>query len=1079
LLTVIRGNRLETLADELVRRLGSDPRPSALAPEVVAVQSQGMRAWLARRVAERLGVFAGIRTPFPRDLIEDIIASAGGGRPGASPVFQPAVMAFAIADILPGRLGAPEFEPLAGYLADDDRGVKLHQLSRVLAKTFDEYLVYRPEMILEWQRRPPADSWQAALWNALRRRAGPADVHVAEAARELLEGTTRPAPVASTLPDRLSLFGVTTLPPLYVRVLAALPEACDVRWYLPAPTPEYFVDLDGRAGDRPAIGEPGHPLLASLGRLARDTQAVLLETGGDRVLEVDLFAEPDGAGALGALQRDLHRALREPPPPADGTIEIHSCHGPAREAEVLKDRLLALFDDLGLALLPEDVLVMTPDVDGYAPYIEAAFSRGGQAGPSIPLAVSDRNPRSEQPELDAFAALLGLVRGRVRLSEVLDLLARDPVRERFGLDADGAEAIHGLLAGAGVRWGRDGAHRAALGLPTAEENTWRFGLDRLLLGRAMPVAERLLFAGVAPADPGAGGTDLLGALVRFTEALFGALDSLDGRHAPDEWRRRLGRACESLIAPGRRDDDEGASVPELLADLVRDAGAAGFGGTLDFEVVRDLLLSALESLPGERRFLARGVQLCDLKPMRSIPARVVILAGLGDGAFPRSRTAPAFDLIRQEPRPGDRSIRDDDRYLFLEALLSARDRLIVTYPGRDSCTGDRKNPSVLVTELLEHIDRGALLEHPRHPFDPRYFDPRTDIQAGVSGPPGLFSYAAGQIEAARAMAGQRRCLPRFLPGPLPHREPEGGGPRVIRLADLERFFRWPAGHFLEHRLELRPEPGPAGTDDREPARVDHLGLYRLGGEVLGWLLDGRPEDGLADYLQALGELPPGTAGRLEVERIRAEVDPVLRECLPVLTRPRVEPIEFRLDLDSGGTPLRLDGRLDGLREDARASCRFVRLGPAAVLEQWLRHLALCAVAPPGHPRRSVAVGRAGKSGAAGAARLDLESLAPDGARERLAGLAALYLAGESEPLRFHPEASWAHEQALREDGDPDRALQAARRRWPEEEGAKAGAPRLFPDGDPVGAAAEPGMSFPELSRRVLGPLFDHLAGGAR
>jgi exodeoxyribonuclease V gamma subunit len=1076
LLTVIRSNRLERLADELARRLQIEPRGSPLEPEVVSVQSQGMRAWLGQQLALRLGVFAGVRTPFPRDLLDGIFEETLGARPGEAPLFQPEVMAFAIADALPDLLGDPSFEPLRGYLGDDDRGVKLHQLSRVLAKTFDEYLVFRPELILGWQERPPSDSWQATLWNALRRRAGGEGRHVAEAARELLEKIGRGDLRGGAPERRLSLFGVTTLPPLHVRLLAALPEGFDVRWYLLAPTPEYFADID-REALAAAPGAGGHPLLASLGRVGRELQQVLIEAGGDAVREIDLFAEPDRDGALGALQRDIFETRPEPPPPADGTIEIHACHGPAREAEVLKDRLLSFLDDPVLGLAPHEVLVLTPDIDLYAPYIEAVFSRDRRAGRAIPLAVTDCAPRGEAPAAEAFAALLGLVRGRARLSEVIDLLAREPVRARFDLTAADVEELHRMLAEAGVRWGIDGRHRAALGQPPAEENTWRFGLDRLLLGRALSAEGRTLFGGVAPRDSdGLDASSLLTRLVRFTETLFDALARLDGRHRSAEWRRLLADAHARLFDPPAQADGEPDAVPRIIADLARAAERAGFGGPLDFDVVRDLLLAAIDGQPGERRFLSRGVQISDLKPMRSIPARVVALVGMNDGAFPRTRIAPGFDLIAIEPRPGDRSIREDDRYLFLESLLSARDRLVVTYAGRDACTGAELSPSVVISELLETVDRAALLEHPLHPFDPRYFEPRSD--AGAAGPPRLFTYAAGQLEAARAAAGERREPPRFVAGPLPRSATPDL--RVVRLADLVRFWRFPAAWFLERRLGVRPPPPAARAEDREPDALGPLERWSLGTAMLEWLLTGSPADRLPAWLRALGSLPHGAIGAIEIERLRQQVEPVLREGRRALAGRPLAPLDVRLGLHPGGAPLRLEAWLGDLREDGRARCRFSRLGPFALLEHWIGHLALCAAAPPGHPRRSVLVARPEDD--PGAGRVELAPLERAAARARLEDLAGLLLAGEAEPLPFHPDPSLAYLVALRKGDDPVPALFAARKSWKElAERADPATIRLFAEGGLIdGAPTGDGSSFDGLARRVFGPLLDHLdAGGDR
>src|SRR5690606_9535507 len=105
-----------------------------------------------------------------------------------------------------------------------------------------------------------------------------------------------------------------------------------------------------------------------------------------------------------------------------------------------------------------------------------------------------------------------------------------------------------------------------------------------------------------------------------------------------------------------------------------------------------------------------------------------------DGDYPRPRAPAHFDLTENDYRPGDRSRRDDDRYLFLEALLSARERFYLSWVGRSVVDNAESPPSVLVAQLRDHLadvlhsESGydnvleqLTTEHPLQGFSREYF----------------------------------------------------------------------------------------------------------------------------------------------------------------------------------------------------------------------------------------------------------------------------------------------------------------------------------------------------------------------
>ncbi|MEM6996831.1 MAG: exodeoxyribonuclease V subunit gamma [Myxococcota bacterium] len=840
----------------------------------------------------------------------------------------------------------------------------------------------------------------------------------------------------------------------------------------------------------------GNPLLASFGSVGRDFQRVLEGEIDYEEDPVDRYIEPEAEHALARLQRDIltmeQRGTETSTPwvlaADDDSLAVHACHSPMREVEVLHDQLLALLgrDD---AKPPHEVVVLMTDVETYAPLVEAVFERERSDPRFIPYAIADRAARSESPVIEAFHRILEMVGGRVTASEVLDLLALSAVQRRFELSADDVDSIAQWVTESGIRWGIDGRHRAAHGQPRYEENTWRFGLRRLLLGVAMRGHGVDTFAGVLPYDEVEGTqASVVGKLARLCDELFSRVLGLADPRTPAAWRTALSGVLDALIDADGEAAYDHQRLRGAIDAAVADATAAGYVGSVDGQTVRGHLEAHLDADRGARGFLSGGVTFCAMLPMRSLPFSTVCLLGMSDGAFPRPTRRVGFDLIGQKPRAGDRSRRAEDRYLFLEALLMARDRVLMTYVGQSIVDNASRPPSVALAELLdvvresfvlpEHagrevepavrtaaIDARIVLRHPMQPFSPRYF--------GASDDRRLFSYAEAYLQGAMAVATGRRAgsnVP-LLTGPLP--DPEG--PREVGLPQLIRFFQRPPEELLRRRLGLYLRDEPREHADREPIELDALEAWRAGNEILGHRLSGIDGERSRELLRAAGQLPLGTPGAVRWDELRAAADPIAAIVTAVRQGEARDPMPVDITVD--GT--RIVGRLPPRWKTGMILHQYSRVWPKTKVGTWIRHLVLGCVAPDDGAHVTCIVGRAPQGDETQVCQF---SPATD-PREHLAALLRLYWAGQREPLLLFPKSAWAFADAVDKGEDDTQAIAKAMRTWAAGRFAERDDPylqRLFGDADvlaPGYSLFEAPMAagdFPTVTRAVLDPLRAHM-----
>ncbi|AEY02026.1 exodeoxyribonuclease V, gamma subunit [Oceanimonas sp. GK1] len=959
-LMVVHGNHLEALRELAVtwmRRYPLEP----LENEVILVQSNGIAQWLKLALAEHRsgGIAAAVQVELPARFLWQSYRGVLGSDtiPRLSPLDK-APLTWRLMRLLPALVTEPVFAPLERFLQNDGDGRKRYQLAERLADLFDQYQVYRADWLAAWRdgrdvilhgRRgeQPLDEavlWQPALWRALLADVGEQELAGSRAGvhprfvRHVRECEQRPA----GLPRRVVVFGISSLPTQTLEALAAMARFSQVLLCVHNPCQHHWGDIvpdqdllrhqyrrhASKAGQAPGLSEVelhqhAHPLLAAWGKQGRDYINLLdslddpdsyrqrFDALGSRI---DLFDDGDTGHLLGQLQDDILN-LR---PPAESrehwppltrsqlSVEFHLGHSAQREVEILHDQLLVRFSE-DPSLRPRDIIVMVPDINVYAPHIQAVFGQYERDDDRfIPYTLADQGSRGSEPLLIALEHLLRLPESRLPVSEVLDLLDVAALRRRFGINEADLPVLRRWIEGAGVRWGLDARRRAGLGLPGAlEQNTWRFGLRRMLLGYAVGAGEA--WAGIEPYDE-VGGLDaaMIGPLASLLEAIDALHDALSEPVPADDWSARLLALLARFFEP---DSEREQALVADLTDALEQWQALCAGVDLDeplpLTVVREAWLGAVDQGRLSQRFLAGAVNFCTLMPMRAIPFRRVCLLGMNDGDYPRSVTPLDFDLMAGDYRPGDRSRREDDRYLLLEALLSAREGLYISWVGRSIRDNSERPPSVLVGQLRDHLsgwrlaDGGKLLEaitteHPLQPFSRRYF---------TEGSP-LLSYAREWVQAE---------VTDSVETPLPAWQPDG----PVALEQLQQFLRQPVATFFARRLKVVLDDSPSAEQDEEPFALNGLERYVIKRELLEAAAGAdEPEAALARAaarLQGQGRLPLVGFG----ERLRAEVQAALPEQLTryrALCQTWPTPLTSPLPLAFEHDGLPLEGWLGGLRQ---------------------------------------------------------------------------------------------------------------------------------------------------------------------
>ena len=1071
MLRVYHSNRLdvlEALMEFIVERERLD---DPFEPEMILVQSTGMAQWLQMTLSQKFGIAANIDFPLPASFIWDMFVRVLPEIPKES-AFNKQSMSWKLMTLLPQLLDREDFTLLRHYLTDDSDKRKLFQLSSKAADLFDQYLVYRPDWLTQWEAGHlveglgEAQAWQAPLWKALveyTHELGQPRWHRANLYQRFIETLESATTCPPGLPSRVFICGISALPPVYLQALQALGKHIEIHLLFTNPCRYYWGDIKdpaylaklltrqrrhsfedrelplfrdsenaGQLFNSDGEQDVGNPLLASWGKLGRDYIYLLSDLEGSQ--ELDAFVDVTPDNLLHNIQSDIlelencavagvnieefsrsdNKRLLDP---LDNSITFHVCHSPQREVEVLHDRLLAMLEE-DPTLTPRDIIVMVADIDSYSPFIQAVFG-SAPADRYLPYAISDRRARQSHPVLEAFISLLSLPDSRFVSEDVLALLDVPVLAARFDITEEGLRYLRQWVNESGIRWGIDDDNVRELELPATGQHTWRFGLTRMLLGYAMESAQGE-WQSVLPYDESSG---LIAELVGHLASLLMQLNiwrrGLAQERPLEEWLPVCRDMLNAFFLPDAETEAAMTLIEQQWQAIIAEGLGAQYGDAVPLSLLRDELAQRLDQERISQRFLAGPVNICTLMPMRSIPFKVVCLLGMNDGVYPRQLAPLGFDLMSQKPKRGDRSRRDDDRYLFLEALISAQQKLYISYIGRSIQDNSERFPSVLVQELIDYIGQSHYLPgdeelncdesevrvkehltclHTRMPFDPQNYQPGE-----------LQSYAREWLPAA-SQAGKAHS--EFVQ-PLPFTLPE-----TVPLETLQRFWAHPVRAFFQMRLQVHFRTEDSEIPDTEPFILEGLSRYQINQQLLNALVDQDDAERLFRRFRAAGDLPYGAFGEIFWETQCQEMQQLADRVIAC----RQPGQSMEIDLACNG--VQITGWLPQVQPDGLLRWRPSLLSVAQGMQLWLEHLVYCA------------------SGGNGESRLFLRKdgewrfppLAAEQALHYLSQLIEGYREGMSTPLLVLPESGGAwlktcYDAANDAMLDDDSTLQKARTKF--------------------------------------------------
>lgn len=1060
-------NRLENLAGAFVTEIAKNPG-NPLQPDTVLIQNRGMSRWLNLRVADLTGIQMNTRYVYPRAMVDELLAGILESRDQDSlSLFSQDVLFWRIYQNIPKWSKHPKAFLLKRYLdskIEETAFLRRYQLATKIAYHIDQLQIYRPDLLRTWVRKNDPDDWRALIWKQLDKAQDESSPprqfdHFFELVGKLKE---RP----KKWPKQLHIFAVSSLPPVYVDLLCAASAWMPVHVYLTQPSPLYWGDQLSRkkqlkSGDE--VENPGHGLLGNLGRQGQDFLNTLIDANVFADDESEYFEAPESSRLLHQIQKDLYQLA--PPKPekckaeANG-IQVRICHSERREVEVLKDELLKQFQR-DKDLTPDQVVIMAPNIEDYAASLRSVFGPERMPGATLPYSIADYSSRSSSTVAHTLFALFDLLQSRFTANEVMNFVALPTISERFKLNQEHCNTIRTWISDTGIKWGIDGEHRETTTGSLFDEYAWQPGIDRMIAGCCVyPNVESDWDSSMPHPGMEGGALELLNQFLELWQFLASHRELASQTLRVSNWLKTTRDIIAFLFSDQDPQAHECQSILDILSTIEQEISVARVNEPCDLRVLKGILEDRLSKDIQAGSFFTGSITFCSMMPMRNVPAKFIGLIGMHEEAYPRKELKTEFNQFPDGIRPGDRSQKDDDRYLFLESILAARSHFYISYTGIDSQTLNEEPASIVVEELIDTLDeyyhfpeasstRDLIVKkEPLQAFSPSNFstsDPR--------------SFSKEDLDAANALIGGKTLseglnISEFTPDPV--------YPDSINWEEFTRFFLNPCQFWLSERLQSLI-PFQANTlEDSEPIEADGLQIFKWGEAILNDpdILSGKSEYKLASLL------PVGTLGKSAYEQLAPQIQSLLTQYQEI---PGEGAKSAQLDLYLDG--LNISGRIHGVTEQNQKLMRFGKVRSVDVLSGWVQHL-LLSESLASSTFRTHLIGKTGT----------LSFTEVDNPKKHLQELKRLYFQGHDSALPFFVNTSYLFAKTTIRPSPRSRKTPAEiafseftkQVEFPFQILGEAYNPFIqlcFPD--PTEVLAEP---FQETALKVFGSAIEHLEG---
>ena len=698
---IYTSSKIDTLSLKLAENISAST--NVFIPDYVVTSNSGLNNWVKIQLATQNGIASNLRFVKNNDII-DIAYSVLNEKQSDKTIVNSSLLLWLIYEELGDSTFLNKFTEIADYCTEDV--LKRHGLALKLTQLFEDYQIY----ITDEFDNGALDDFQKYIWAQIKTKIATHYLtkrEVKNQITELLNSEQKQELITDKLPNIHLFLGVDSTA-YHLDIFNKLAEYININFYLFNPTSKKEIQNS-------LVENWGKVLLTmpfDLSKAINLDENIKLNESNSLLHKIQNNIYQNNPKANNFIVDDLK----------DNSITINNCYTTTREVEVLYNYIVKTIDESNGELGARDFLVQASNIDDYSSAINSVFSTGPF---KIPFSISDKSYATTNSVYNAIEALFNLDTD-YKSESIIQLLEFSSIREKFEIyDID---LIRNLVNEANIRFGAKGDSAIE-----TDSVSWLNGLNRLIYGLCIGDNDSFEFNNGTEVNQGYSvdvvegreGNELINLHYFFTK-ISEWIEALNASKSLADWHLLIDKLVDNFIETDKHDEisvfKKNCSTLSSSNEFVTD--------NVEYSVIREFVLNILSEQQSRSSFASKGITFCSMTQMRSVPYKIVILLGANLNAFPRKDKKVSYNLLNNYPSLNKPSLKEQDKYLFFQLLMSAKQKLYISYIGKDIKTNVTLPPSALVDDLCDYIyenttnfnsEKDALiLEHPLHGFSSKY-----------------------------------------------------------------------------------------------------------------------------------------------------------------------------------------------------------------------------------------------------------------------------------------------------------------------------------------------------------------------
>ncbi|HPC38610.1 MAG TPA: exodeoxyribonuclease V subunit gamma [Exilispira sp.] len=439
----------------------------------------------------------------------------------------------------------------------------------------------------------------------------------------------------------------------------------------------------------------------------------------------------------------------------DDSIQILSNYTPLRELEVIKDKILDLISK-DKSLKYDDIIIMAIDTNKYLPYMETVFKL---QEPSLPIFIVNKDSSKDSKIKNLLDIFLEILDSNFKKTDFINFILSEIIMKKFDLEYKDIDIFNNIFSN--YLWAADLEDVLSYLQKIKEKDQLNqkiedsinlknieFYIEASFLANTIGFLSSNSYLekdayieyknGIIPLNTEIEG-DFLEKIEKIYIIYFLLLNFYKfakKTHKVDEYKIFFENFFDNFVLNTEEYHQEILYYRKKILDFLDEIeNISEKPVLLSFDILKTVLQNHLKTYQYNAGWTVGRILFSDMISLRNVPAKVIAILGLNDSDFPRNFSSVSFDLLLQDKRSWDRDIRESDKYLFLESILSAQKYLFLSYIGKDPKNNKERAPSIALKILQEDINSRLLVEDslkkiqmPIQPFSKSYYFEKKDYE---------------------------------------------------------------------------------------------------------------------------------------------------------------------------------------------------------------------------------------------------------------------------------------------------------------------------------------------------------------